>query len=499
MTTQRIIHLDEHVGRVIQGLFPTDDEAYLLCLTSQELSMIRQMCFPYLHWQTRFVNPVTDEAFEVADAATWSAFHEQVEGLEDALGGCAMPCSDILTGLQAVAAAIAGMPGCSNTLTCGTCGGAGGILAPIAGLPDEDVLPQPLIVQPPLEGPPPDGFDSWEEYFDRKCKASHAMFGWIRGLLVTLEGNANVAPTIAIAVSMATVIAGIVGVFFPPAVLVVMAVAIMALLVLASGALIDLEQAVEYLDSNKDTIICSFYISGSALEVQTIAASVIEDAVQAVEWGGVFSILGPEICIAVGAIASQFLNNNVVNTMFYTAEDLTFPDADCSGCEQPGTEWHFDLGAEGWAYSELFGEGVTASHTWLAEPGTPDPGDSSHGALEIKVDLPDSGGYSFSYAMWSYVFFSGFRPVVHAGDIFGADVKKSSAVGSVRTYLHITFEDDSDQYAYSDTPNWQGVNVVVSGGNTGKAIKALIMVAYADSQDRTEGTWWFDNAHLVIA
>ena len=157
---------------VIVDEVPADDEAYLLCLTSPQLHIVRKMVFPAAYFRTRFVRPVGGKRYERASEVEWLAYCEILEDLEDTLGGDAMPCSDIRAGLEAIAAALAGgLPGnVTQNVTCGGTGGGNGNLACLVAQSDpDDLLPSTPATEPEEGGDPPEGFESWDDYREHKC------------------------------------------------------------------------------------------------------------------------------------------------------------------------------------------------------------------------------------------------------------------------------------------------------------------------------------------
>jgi len=491
------IHLNEHVGRVLVPNLPTDDDAFLVCLTSQEVHIIRAFVFPYATWRTRFVRWVQDNLFETATDEELSAYQEKLEALDDTLGGALMPCSDIKEGLEAIAAALAGLQPVTQNVTCGGGGGSNpacsGVLGAIAGMDPGQVIPQTPIEEPDPEGDPPEGFDSWEEYYTRKCQASYALFAWMRNFLTTMQSASGAAQNLASAVGIAQLIMIVIGIALDPIAMAGLAAAVLAVLLISTDALIKISGAVDYLDTHKDEIICAFYNSGSALDVQQIATSAIEDAVQAIEWGSVFAPLGEALETAIAAVGSQLLSNNVVNVLFYAAEDVVLPEAECN-CGTTG--WHFDASSEGWSAWEDERNDVHQAAQWQASPSPQDPGDSSAGCLESVIDLPE-GGYSWYNGGWRIAGSVLPSAIAHTGDSFICRAYKSTSAGAPKMFAVIRYSDDSTDYEYHDSHSWETITVAVSSGNNGKTIAYLEMTVYPDATERNPVTFYFDHASWV--
>jgi hypothetical protein len=486
------IHLDEHVGRVLVPNLPTDDDAYLVCLTSQELHIIRAFVFPYASWRTRFVRWVQDNLFQTATPEELSAYQELVEGLDENLGGALMPCSDIGTGLQAIATALAGLQPVAQTVNCGA-GGAGGgvcsgVVGAVSGMTPAQAIPQTLIIEPSQAGDPPEGFETWEVYFTRKCQASHALFAWIRNFLLTMQSASGAAQNMASAIGVVGMIMAVLGLLIDPVAMVGLAVGVLAVLLISTDALIKVNGAVDYLDENKDDIICAFYSSGSALQVQAIATGAIEDALQAIEWGEVFAPLGAALETAIGAVGSQLLSNNVVNVLFYAAEDVVLPTAtcECGGAQ----EWHFDAGVEGWIFVGEPPSPVTEEHGWTQVESGKDPSNGSAGRLFVEVDMVAFNPPSF-YPSWERYLPPG--TVVAIGDTLVADVYAGPDQSFIS--LGIVYTDDTeDSTGWTSWVNWGLATCTVTEPNNGKTVKFL----YAVWERRATGAGLFALDKVIL-
>lgn len=488
--TNRVIRLDEHVGRVIADLFPADDEAYLLCLTSQQLSIIRQHVFPYAHWQTRFVNPVVGNAFECTDDVAWLAYHQHVEDLEDSLEGDAMPCSDILTGLQAVAAAIAAMNTCNTTVNCGS--GVEGIGGVIKDLPNDEILPPVPVTEPPVyEGDPPEGFDTWEAYLDHKCKAAWFLWATIRNLISTFQILSGVA--VGMAVVWPAIWAWVVstGVLFPPAGILVLATLMLGFLVLAAGASYGVTEALEYWDANKNAIICAMYASGSAEDAIDVLADFYENAIESIVWYGALAPLGPVLAAALAEVGATAINTSMVNVLFTLAADVIVPEADCSSCVQPdATEWHFDLGVEGWAFVGVPPSPVTEQHGWRDAEAGKDPNNGSPGRLFVDVNMVAFNPPSY-YPTWQRSLLLGM--VASTGDSFAVHIYAGEAA-FVKAGIEYSDSSIDDSGWVGNWVNWGTLSVSVAAPNNGKTISKV----FVTFEKRSTGTVTFCVDHAVL-
>ena len=392
----------------------------------------------------------------------------EADALETQLWGDCMDCSELVTALAALANAITNQKG--TTVACGGGVGADTVVSCLGNLAPDQIVPQDVIEEPETSGPPPEGFDTWEEYFLRKCQASYALWAWLRNMFNTWQSASGTAMIVDSALAMITAAAVATGVFFPPGALVLMAIGIVQFFVLSIIASEKLTYIVDYLDTNKTSIICAFYNSGSALDVQNLAADAVEDAIETIEWGTLLEPLAPALEPLIASVASQFVNTNVANVLFYAAEDLLLPDAACE-CGGVLYEWPFDADAEGWYYEETIDEGVETTHGWTATGG-----DFAHpespGHVYSTIQKSEVGQSAAS--SWQYDFPVQSRPVAVTGKEFVCRI--GMAVGAnVLNSLAIFYDDDTNDNNtnFAGESGWHTYSVAITAPNAGKHIKQL--------------------------
>jgi hypothetical protein len=309
-----------------------DDACYIMIVSALQRSVIRQMVFPYVYWRTRLVE----------DHGNWqdtmvfpAAYIDALDDLECMVSGRDNMTCDLTVVLAELAAAIrvsgGGGAGCASS-------GPGAVLNCLPGMTPEELVPQ-APAEPPEPGVPPEGFDTWEEYLDHKCKAAYAIVDAVAGLF----GALALAPVVIASLQViSALLTGYIGglalasVAFTPVAILAIAAGAVAVGLLAGTAFVYCANVQQYILEHTDELACELYVSGSAAEAQAGIASVVEDAIQSVEWAVIFGpVLGPEIAAGLGTIAGAAVTNNLVNPLFRVVEDFVYPDVDCVECFDP--------------------------------------------------------------------------------------------------------------------------------------------------------------------
>lgn len=225
---------------------------------------------------------------------------------------CYMACDD--TGLLEVAqslAAIASAIATSNaTATAsGDCGcqgtnGAGQYETPISD----------VIEGNPSTDPPPEGFGSWEEFFNQKCAVAKSI---VDNLKITL-GNlsfvafgaitfADLVAAAAVAITLTISSAGIVAIIG---------------LVLAVGSVIVITTILSIINDNEAEFVCALFGGNSAQDSRQMFLDVFGEYADA-------GIADPIENNAAKAIVSYLMSNEEVNRLYVKDATKVYPTADC--------------------------------------------------------------------------------------------------------------------------------------------------------------------------
>jgi len=474
----RIVHLDEHVGRVQSSVLELLDSpnCNLLLLSDVQVAVLAQMTFPYVRYTTRLIldRGQYQELVEMPQA-----YLDELECLELLLSGGATMTCDLSTVLAALAAAIrqqpAGGDGCAGS-------GPAAILNCVTSMTPEELIPQEEV-EAPEYGVPPAGFDTWEQYTIHKCKAAYAIVDTVAGLF----GALSLAPISALTfTAIRALLTGYLGgvalgaTVFPPAAMVAIVAGAVALGILAGAAYIYLNDVKAYILDHKDELACSLYTSGSSPAAQAAIASLLEDAIQSVAWAAIFGpMVGGKIAGLLGGIAGQTVSNNLVNPLFRVVEDFVYPGVTCCGNGGPGVlEWHFDNSSQLWEKTFfLYGDDEAESY-WANTFSPVDPEDSSPGLLYGWIQRGENRP-GICNIVWTYEFPEEVRPVVVAGDKLKADFYCDYAATAYVT-LYVVYTDTTfDYHTWGAPAGWLEHEIEASSGKTVRYLVAYFGVADA--------------------
>jgi hypothetical protein len=328
-----------------------------------------------------------------------------------------MTC-DIESGLNAIAEALSEL---SINVSCGGGGGGdgGSVVAPcVQNVPNDNLLgPSPLTQGNPDTDPPPDGFATWSEYFDYKCKAAAFIWELERKYMVALK---NFEGLTLVASVVSPVVAGLAGVLpaaFTPAGFVVFVSSVVAIGVVAAASWFYMDEMIDWWDSNKQSIICSLYNSGTSAEAVAGLANLLEDAIQAITAWGSLEPVADEIAELLSGAFAKLAGNGVVEPLFKAVVAATQFEYDCSPCDDVGADlWKTAMqspynvllkgdaivfNAQSAAYGYQFQNsgqeveiyftvpGTVSDWEWSAYLGAPDhPGVAKTGQARIEWDGP---------------------------------------------------------------------------------------------------------------
>lgn len=313
--------------------YTVENPSCIYCLSESTVQIILSS-LRFAGWRTRWRLNREDNNRRLEDDSIWNqidalaalAQKEIVDDMTCELETAAQIIADAMAANNTAPAlehmaqaiqAIANKPCCSDG---GNIGENGGV---VDQWTDGDGINHPIYgSQPPPtveEGTPPPGFDTWEEYQLNKCQVANLVFdGW----LSTMRNLAGF--TIFNAVALATLIGlALAGIILMP----VAAIPIMIGLLITLGSFVAMFNSIaSELESHRADIVCSLYRSDTVDVMTSILADALDAAIALLE-------VAPGIGVALKEVALLLVNADTLSQIMSGVAGLTYPDADCSGCE----------------------------------------------------------------------------------------------------------------------------------------------------------------------
>lgn len=426
-----------------------DDLCLILLLSSRDISILLN-AIRYAGYSSRWLDSdgrLLRDTGRMADLAIALNYIEQLERrilgvacLEDLTNAIIAQGEAIKAGLVA----IAHKPCCSDSVNINIVQGA---------TPGGEIQygEQPGLAQGDSEtDPPPDGFETWEAYYTHKCQVANHLAD---GLILSLRniGLLNLGNLVSAAALLGAALGGFI--LLPPAAIPVLIAAVVALGI--SQAI--LYEIGDWLQDNRDELVCGLYNSESAGAATDFFAGMIDEALAAL---AVASSLHP----AIRTIALVLASTDTLNQLFDASLSATYPDADCSGCDDiDGVEI-------------VFGEGSGTDNTLISgEMIAPSTG---YNTIVVSGKL-DAAGIAFNLQAADYTT----TPQI-SGTCFRSRVV--SATGG--TYVNVDGRLCDTQYATGINPdsnmNWITWNMR-RAGSVGTTVTATIRITADTGLDLT--------------
>lgn len=255
--------------------------------------------------------------------------------------------------------------------------------------------------------PPPDGFDSWEDFFTQKCAVAI-------NIVETLEDDlGELAVRTLIGISVEAVAAIIVIAISTPVPF--DDILVIAGLLLSVAAEIVLTSALNIVNENEHELICALY---NGTNSQSSRSMFLDAFGSLVDGSGIDPVEG----FAIKTVMAYFVGASVTNRLYVKDLTRTWSGGDCSDCVPCCFE--FQIGLQGWS--------VVAVGPNFEHPVT---GSVSHVAGSMRLDLAQSGESEYAGAR---------SPLLDCDLAEGAalcvNVSDSSA-GSFNNYISVVIDD----------------------------------------------------------
>lgn len=303
-------------------LLPIDDflssgenDSRLIFLSDQDVTLIRAALWPELTWETRIVRPISGDLYETSTDQEYQQVQEALNLLDYKLVGVKLMSLEeaIMYFADVLSSAILNKPCCPSevnlTIVQGTTPGG-----EITYGTEEGVT----ATGDPETDPPPDGFETWEEFFAHKCAIANTI---VDGIIATM-GNLGLV-SIVNATALATLIgAAWVGIIALPLAFIPIAGAALVALGVSIGVLNSLAG---YLAANREEIVCGLYEADNYATAADFFMSIIDEGLAAL---AVASALHP----AIRTIALLLASTDTINQLWDAQLSISYSGADCSGC-----------------------------------------------------------------------------------------------------------------------------------------------------------------------
>ena len=313
------------------------DRCNILFVSDRTLYLLHNFAALDVTFLARYATEETEYGFRslTEDHATYAEVLEAIELFQYEVQD--MSC-DIEGGLRAIADSLSEIALATRGAGGGGCASVGSpVFNCIVNLDNSELLPGDDLEQgDPEIDDPPEGFETWSEYFEYKCQAAGFIWLFIRQFMVAMRNLDAVWLTAQVVAPIVAGLAGLLPVAFTPAGFIAFVGGIIALGVLTGFSWFYIGEMLDFWDENKEDIICALYSSGSSPEAVTALSSLIEDAIQAIVTWGALEPIADKIAEALGGLFGFLVGNGLVEPLFKVVASVTDValELDCSECEE---------------------------------------------------------------------------------------------------------------------------------------------------------------------
>lgn len=297
-------------------------EGAIVCLPVSVIPIIRKLLLDRGLWRTTYVIDYGEMGYTIPTDVEFNPIRQIIlETLQEIEN---MTCaSDVKLGLLAVANAITAL---ARAQCCNTVG-----VNIYQGTDEEgDIIygtEPPIDFGDPEVDPPPDGYETWDDWFDQLCQNTYALAD---SFIATLSNLSYLS------VFNLSVLVGAVGAFIllPPSIS-PMLLFWLAQLILSLSTLRELGA---WLESNKNELVCAIYNADNAASAQTAIRGVLRT-------GLTDASIDPALHETILNIAMALLSTDTLNQLYTGEMKVTYPGADCEGCLQLPCEFEMVIGS----------------------------------------------------------------------------------------------------------------------------------------------------------
>jgi hypothetical protein len=361
------------------------------CISPSTWELAYSLILGYGYWRSRyyFRDPTTGELQDITD----EEFTQITDVVDTALEEFQMAgCTELTAAVDNLTAQV----GLINLAV----PGVGGCPCPPAAF--GELVPDQLSPGAPGSDPPPDGFDSWPEYYTYKCSAANriaddytATLKSVAGVMAGLSAiNPAIFPTV-----MGNALQGW---------------AAVGLILLgfntgnSGGVMIDslltlrltnldyhdrVNELADALNADKETIVCDLFAATTAAAARQALLDWQDSFYAGLTYSG--GQTQTEFSTQMNRLRNNAFNATVQNVLFELhAETADYTGAiDCDQCTDLGcTDFYsFDDNSTGWGFEDISANGGAAQGAW----------DEAAGALRVDMQT-DGSANSTGFGRWAH-------------------------------------------------------------------------------------------------
>lgn len=283
----------------------------IVCLSERDINIIWQAVKDIDRFRSRVYLDVQGDEYTKASLEQFEEFQFWVSDLNVHLGDYDVcnelleRIADALEGMQAMSAS-SGNCGCIPGLNGGTAGTGTTSRPPSTQQTDETTR----------EGDPPEGFETWDEYDDYKCRAADYIVELVKA---DLARASIVRVTELLALELAPLLLAVLLTPMPEVDLLLLA----GLMVEAAAIALEMSLLISNIEDSKNDYVCAL-LSGTNVDSSIASVhSAIDDSIEADSGitGSILKYLGAKI------IKTFFTIDNV--NQLYEKSSIDYPDAEC--------------------------------------------------------------------------------------------------------------------------------------------------------------------------
>lgn len=375
----------------------------ILCVSERTLYLLHNYASLDVDFHSRFAEDLLENGYIPVDIdselyplfeSVNTAFKFEVDD---------MTC-DIESGLNAIAESLSQLADASRGGS-GACGNYVQVAPCVSELTNEQLLgPGESDSGEPFVDPPPEGFDSWEDYLEYKCQAAHYIYQFLLNMCSATTALAGLQLASALVVPVIAGATGILPAALTPAGFVILVGAIVAISLVSILAIKEVAQMRSYFVDNEREIICAMYNSQSTTDAVSAVSNLIEDAIQAIIWPEGLIGAGPQLEALLSLGFSQLASNGLVEPLFKLSIDIALATVDCEDCGSESDCFNgprFDPGC-GALEDEPCGSGILtpgADRVWTSYPHPTDATHRVDARLDTNRTVTVTGSSNFTPAL----------------------------------------------------------------------------------------------------